>query len=802
MTKAITTRFAFLLVFTTTFIFNGYAQSEDIIDAYEDYAEAPREVAYVHLNKSTYIEGEMMGFTAYVFDKYTKEPSKVTRNLYCTISDIKGEILKKQLVKVEDGVASSIFNIDSTLASGKYTFKAYTNWMRNFDEQNHYEQSFKVIDADNKNAIKPISRNDIEIDLQTLGEGGHILYDVTNTIGVIAKDQFGNGIANAKGTITDGVGTIISEFQLNDVGLAKTLFTPGTDQTYSISLSANGKTITKPISNIEQVGVVMTLTPGKDRVNIMLKTNSETLENYNNKVFQIGLHNGGEINVTPMQLNNSGTAIISFTKDVLFPGINIFTIFDDKNSPILERLYFNRDGITLQKISKAKLAQSTDTLNISLNVADINPSKYSNLSVSILPTATNSYTQHNTIISQTYIQPYIKGSLQNGGQYFANSSRETAFNLDLLMLTQGWSSYNWSKVFTSEDNTYIYPFEQGIDIVANINGKQKGTYFVYPLEGKNTQLFNVTENDKAFSIKSVYPNEDDFFRVGYLGGQKSLKNAPKIYPQYYPNDFPKFNKSINTIISNYRQNDLISSDVVLPASWTNVEKLDEVVVESETKYTRAEKLKNKTINSRVSIINDLQKKGGMRVDTYLQKLGWITDFDIFSGKLFIINPRVRGQNSSNPTPAVYLDGALVGYTQDAEFGFLTFLTLADIDYIEYEFYSIGGGLLQGDAGFIKIFTSNDTNYKKDIKNTLGTYKIPLVFSKEKEFYTPKYKYYNTDFFREYGTIGWQPNLNFNNNGVASFKIFDTKTDNISLFVEGIVNDNQFVSQEIKIEREN
>ena len=59
----------------------------DILEAYDDYTEAPREVVYLHLNKSTYIIGETLGFTAYVLDKNDKEPSVLTSNLYVTIED-------------------------------------------------------------------------------------------------------------------------------------------------------------------------------------------------------------------------------------------------------------------------------------------------------------------------------------------------------------------------------------------------------------------------------------------------------------------------------------------------------------------------------------------------------------------------------------------------------------------------------------------------------------------------------------------------------------------------------------------
>jgi hypothetical protein len=43
------------------------AQEErDLVDAFIDHTDNAREVIYLHLNKSTYIKGESVGFTAYV----------------------------------------------------------------------------------------------------------------------------------------------------------------------------------------------------------------------------------------------------------------------------------------------------------------------------------------------------------------------------------------------------------------------------------------------------------------------------------------------------------------------------------------------------------------------------------------------------------------------------------------------------------------------------------------------------------------------------------------------------------------
>ena len=781
------------------------AQSEAIVDAYEDFTEAPRELAYVHLNKSTYIDGEMMGFTAYVFDKYTKEPSKMTNNLYCAISDAQGNVIKEKLVRVQNGVASNIFDIDSTLSTGIYTFKAFTNWMRNFQEQNHFEQTFKVINTDNTEVVKPLNSKDFIIDLQALGEGGHIVYDISNTVGIIAKNQFGYGLANAYGSITDVNGGIVSEFKLNEVGLAKTVFTPIPDQSYNVNLNLNDRTVSQAIKDIKNYGLVMSLVTAKDKVSIMVKANKETTIRIKDKSFLIALHNGGEIITAPFSLNKEGVAVLSFLKQELYPGTNIFTIFDQANKPILERLYLNTDNIGKTELSKVNVEKAKDSLDISVSFSGLDPELLSNLSVSVLPSQTKSYNHHNNLLSQVYIQPYIKGSLQNGARYFLNNDKKTEYDSDLLMLTQGWSSYNWDTIFSQNDREYIYPFERGIDIVANVNNNKSGSYIVYPMTESNTQLFDLSAKQKEFTIKQSFPNEDDLFRIGYVNTiKKQFKEKPSLYLQYYPSQIPVFNGNSNVVQATYTVNEKSIRPNNTINAWDNkdINELDEVIINVEAKddvYTKVEKLKTRAMVEKYSFIEENIKLRGMRVDTYLQQLGFYTYYDIFSGKLSITNPRASGKD---PVPLVYLDNALLTTTGiDSDFGILTFITMDLVDYIEYEFYGIGGGI-RGSAGYIKIFTTPGGPRRRKVPDNTVTYDLPLKFDKEKTFYTPKYQYYNTDFFNEYGTIGWEPKLSLNQNGIANLKVVDTETENITLFIEGIVNGDQYISQEIKIQRQN
>ncbi len=139
------TQLIFIFVFTSSLAQNPY-KNKDILSSYNDYTKLPRELVYVHLNKSTYIKGEAIGFTSYILDKSDNQLSKLTTNLYCIITDKDDNIIKRQLLKVEKGVSNGLFAIDSLFTSGDYKFIAYTNWMLNFNEQNFFVESIKIID--------------------------------------------------------------------------------------------------------------------------------------------------------------------------------------------------------------------------------------------------------------------------------------------------------------------------------------------------------------------------------------------------------------------------------------------------------------------------------------------------------------------------------------------------------------------------------------------------------------------------------------------------------------------------------
>lgn len=95
--------------------------------------------------------------------------------------------------------------------------------------------------------------------------------------------------------------------------------------------------------------------------------------------------------------------------------------------------------------------------------------------------------------------------------FTANSSKVN-YNLDKLLITQGRSSHNWEDIFEAKES-YKHRFEQGIDIVANIEGKLKKGYLVFPLKNNSTKIFSPSETDSIFVHKILFPEDSEKYKV-------------------------------------------------------------------------------------------------------------------------------------------------------------------------------------------------------------------------------------------------------------------------------------------------
>ena len=509
------------------------AQTPDsLLASYDNYTKLPREVAYLHLNKSTYLKGEQLGLAAYIMDKGTKKPSNLTTNLYCTIEDATGKTIKSKLIRAQSGHAANLFEIDSTFSSGHYTIKAYTNWMRNFDEPNAFVEKFRVINPKRRNKVDEKEPTQNNIDAQFLPEGGHLLLDAPNIIGLAIKCFNGLGVAGIKGEVIDSEGSRITNFETNKMGISRFLLHPRYGQRYSVNIEHNEKTMTFPIKNIESKGFNLALTDLGAQVAVRFSTNPETLEQIRGITYHLAIHDGSTMKVTDFSFDQLSVTKLIDKKD-LKPGINIFTVFDSKSNPILERLYFSPNGISRVKIGNAAVEKGDkDSLSFKMSVKGFDAALLHNLSISVLPSRTRSYKRHHNILSHLLLRPYLKSDVENAAGYFRDMGRKALFELDNLLITQGWSAYGWDDIFNRPPKN-IHAFETGIGIKANVNHKNAGQFMVYGLSSGTGDMVSIGESEKSFVKAGLLPEGDEQIKISEIGKDGKMR-SPNIYLQFSP----------------------------------------------------------------------------------------------------------------------------------------------------------------------------------------------------------------------------------------------------------------------------
>ncbi len=102
------------------------------------------EKPYLQFDKPYYTQGDTIWFKAYLFNSYMAASSK-SNLLNIDIANDSNKIVKQLRIHIKSGLGWGSINLDEKdFASGTYTLRAYTNWMRNFGDDYFFYKSFYI----------------------------------------------------------------------------------------------------------------------------------------------------------------------------------------------------------------------------------------------------------------------------------------------------------------------------------------------------------------------------------------------------------------------------------------------------------------------------------------------------------------------------------------------------------------------------------------------------------------------------------------------------------------------------------
>ncbi|MBK7134410.1 MAG: hypothetical protein IPH69_16785 [Bacteroidales bacterium] len=124
--------------------------------------ELPRQEIFVHTDRQSFIAGEDIWFSIYLFDRKTNKPQVQEKIAYIEILNAENRPVAQKRIIMENGTGPGQISLPDTLSSGTYTLRAYTNWMKNFMPVNCYMEELTIYNSFRNQAFIYKSYRDTE----------------------------------------------------------------------------------------------------------------------------------------------------------------------------------------------------------------------------------------------------------------------------------------------------------------------------------------------------------------------------------------------------------------------------------------------------------------------------------------------------------------------------------------------------------------------------------------------------------------------------------------------------------------
>src|SRR5690606_3184326 len=133
---------------------------EQIIDNLSSYNEQfPKEKVYLHLDRSHYSPGDDIWFKGYVTIGNLNMLSQHSKLIDVELLGPNDELIQSIRLPLSAGITFGDFSLSNTLSSGLYRIRAYTQWMRNFDDNYFFEKELNIIEPLSLNSASELKKN-------------------------------------------------------------------------------------------------------------------------------------------------------------------------------------------------------------------------------------------------------------------------------------------------------------------------------------------------------------------------------------------------------------------------------------------------------------------------------------------------------------------------------------------------------------------------------------------------------------------------------------------------------------------
>ncbi|WP_417857126.1 hypothetical protein [Xanthomarina gelatinilytica] len=799
-------------------VFNAYCQetlsekSNDILLENTYLTTIEKEKFFLHTNKTTYYTGEKIWFKAYIAEGSSNKPSMNTTNLFVNFYSPEKKLISSQLFYAEAGFAHGEIDLNPDLPAGTYYIDLDTNKNRNFKSGSVVP--IQLLSINNNEVTEgpfydptvnsPQAIYEPNYTMAFYPESQTVLTDEINTIAFTIQNN--QVPVKASGTIKDdATGETVTRFMSDAYGMGK--FNLLYNSSFSAEINIDGIVKKFPLPIASPLGFIIQKklqSTDANTTSISLKTNSATASNYNNQSLILVLHrNGFTKSIAPIEINKITTNYqINFLNENLFSGINTLTLFDTNNKPISEYSFWNEpENIELEV---TKFTSTTDSLTLHFSM--LNKLSDANLSVSVLPEATISYSNQHNIITEFQLKPYLKET-GFGLAEFYNKTKGNKHSMDLLIQTAMNSNPVYGAVKTEKD--LVFQPEHGVKIRGSVNSKNKDLskykVMLSSIEN-NILLVEPLKGEKQFEFDSLMLAHPTKYKLALLNHKGEIEKASfyiyKDYNTYRPDSL--LTKSIpdhtKTKYKTVHEIEEIYTPILM-----DEEVLDEVLVKAKVESDR-EVLEDRITKKVRSIgftkihIVDEKRFIGANLVFYLRTLPRVhvaqdgRSVTIMSSRGPGAGALMKDENNNYGKQLgynIYIDEIPINDHSE-----LLFMQMFDVAAVTVNAIGNTINIYTKTPKLMKDISGVTTNPNIKVSETEFGFSLPTETFKNAEIYYP-----NQSSEELYSSIDWIPNFYLNAKTPNYLTINTKKHQNIKLFINGMNANGQLVYKMVTINKE-
>ena len=485
-----------------------------------------QEKLFVHTDREFYLAGDIAWFKLYLTDGSFHRLLDLSKVAYVEILDRANKAVAQAKVSMSKGEGDGSFFIPLSAPSGNYTFRAYSNWMKNAGPDYFFQKTITVV-----NPQIPLDANNLNPgtgapDIRFFPEGGNLIEGISSRVACKVTSVAGTGL-DFQGQVLDEQGKTIASFNSVHAGMGSFSFKPESGHRYTATVTTAGKTFSSSMPAALAEGFALRVVDnGGEELNIEVENNLQASAGL------LLVHARQQVLTSVPITFNNGKAEIRLNRNKLADGISVITLFNARQQPVSERLYFTFPRKQLQlRVSPDKQilgVRSRMELNVDASVSG-QVIDSAALSMAVFRLDSLERLPAGAINSYLLLSSELRGNIESPLWYFEAPRAETITAVDNLMLTQGWRRFNWETVLQGKAPLIAFPPEYNGHLVtgriidsrngrpaANING-----YLSVP--GKRTQFYPSISDAKGnvrFEAKDMIGNAEVIAQTN--GQQDSL----------------------------------------------------------------------------------------------------------------------------------------------------------------------------------------------------------------------------------------------------------------------------------------